>query len=203
MIGQIEQAIIDTIKAASDSGALGYKLVKVASYGGEYSDPDMRRVIRDFPAVSVMFDGARTARQTNGSVKIDARYGVFVAAKNLRSEKEARHGDGSAVGSYKMIEDIILLLANQDLGLEIDALGFEDITLVLAEKADQGLLSVYGLSFKTSFLISTLPSDADIASLDVFAKFHANWDVPVHGNVDTDLPADSTADATDHIEVPQ
>lgn len=200
MIGQIEQAIIDAVKAASDSGALGYKLFKVASYGGEYSDPSVRQVIKDFPAVSVMFDGARESKQTNGSVKMDVRYGVFVAAKNLRSEKEARHGDGANPGSYKMVEDMIALLTNQNFGLEIAELSFEEVSLILVDKADQGLVSVYGISFKTSYTIKTLPSDADIASLDVFNKFHANWDIPPHGNVSTDLPADSTADATDHVE---
>lgn len=200
MIGHIEQAIIDKIQAASTSGALGYKPAKVASYGGEYSDPSVRQVIKDFPAVSVMFDGARSTKQTNGSVKIDVRYGVFVAARNLRSEKEARHGDGTNPGSYKMIEDMILLLTNQNFGLEIAELSFEDVSLVLVDKSDQGLVSVYGISFKTSYSIGTLPSETDIASLGTFQKFHANWDIPPHGNVSTDLPADSTADATDHVE---
>lgn len=200
MIGQIEQAIIDKIQNASDAGVLGYKLVKVASYGGEYSDPSVRQVIKDFPAVSVMFDGARVTKQTNGTIMIDVRYGVFVAAKNLRSEKESRHGDGATPGSYKMVEDMIALLTNQNFGLEIAELSFEEVSLVLVSKADQGLASVYGISFKTSYAISTLPSDADISLLDDFNKFHANWDIPPHGNVSTDLPADSTADATDHVE---
>ena len=39
----------------------------------------------------------------------------------------------------------------------------------------------------------------DPASLNDFATFHVNWDIPVFGNVLTPLPADETADATDHI----
>lgn len=200
MIGQIEQAIIDKITAASQSGALGYKLAKVASYGGEYSEPSVRQVIKDFPAVSVMFDGSRATKQMNGSVRIDVRYGVFVAARNLRSEREARMGGGSTPGSYKLIEDMIALLTNQNFDLEIEALVFEETSLILVDKSDQGLVSVYGLSFKTSYTISTLPSDAEFNALGDFNQFHANWDIPPHGNVSTDLPADDTADATDHVE---
>lgn len=36
-----------------------------------------------------------------------------------------------------------------------------------------------------------------------FRVFHANWDVPPHGNVLMPLPADDTADATDHVIIPE
>ena len=35
-----------------------------------------------------------------------------------------------------------------------------------------------------------------------FRTFHANWDIPPHGNVLAPLPADATADATDHVTIP-
>lgn len=203
MIAQIEQAIIDCIKQASDSGVLGYKLAKVSSYGGEFSDASVKGLLKDFPAALVMFDGASKIKRTTCSVDIEARFGVFAAARSLRSETNARRGDSTAVGSYKIVQDLLVLLSNNNLGLDIKDLDFERIQLVLAEKSDQSLLSVYGLSFKTSYTLKTLPSDEEMASLDKFEVFHANWDVPEHGNVSTVLPADETADATDHVEVPQ
>jgi hypothetical protein len=36
-----------------------------------------------------------------------------------------------------------------------------------------------------------------------FRIFHANWDIPPHGNVLAPLPADDTADATDHVVIPE
>lgn len=206
MIGQIEQAIIDTIKEASDSGKLGYELVKVASYAGEYSDNDARFVVKDFPSALVMFDGMRKLKETGGTVTLELRYGVFLGASNLRSERDARRGDGRVVGSYKMTDDILLLLANNDLGIGIGALSFVESKLILVAKASTGLISVYGLSFTTTVTVSTRPTEEEIESEDsvgVFARYNANWDIPPHGDVSTDLPADETADATDHVEMPQ
>lgn len=199
MIGLIEQAIIDRILDASTGGALPYKLGAVKSYGGEFSDLSTRGVVRLFPAVLVMFDGAKVLRHTTTSLHIEVRFGVFVAAKNLRSEEQARRGDGISPGTYQIMGDVIHLLSNQNLGLDISDLKFEDARLVLSDRSDESLLSVYGLSFNTSFTLSTLP---DSSSLDEFQTFHANWDIPVRGNVSIDLPADSTSDATDHVEIP-
>ncbi len=36
-----------------------------------------------------------------------------------------------------------------------------------------------------------------------FRIFHPNWDIPPHGNVLAPLPADATADATDHVLIPE
>ncbi|TXH32521.1 MAG: hypothetical protein E6Q98_24665 [Rhodospirillaceae bacterium] len=41
--------------------------------------------------------------------------------------------------------------------------------------------------------------DAGDPGLGDFKIFHANWDIPVFGNVLPPLPADDTADATDHV----
>lgn len=49
----------------------------------------------------------------------------------------------------------------------------------------------------THFAALDAPADA----LGNFETFHANWDVPTHGNVEPPLPADATADATDHVKM--
>ena len=41
------------------------------------------------------------------------------------------------------------------------------------------------------------------ANLGDFRTLHANWDIPPHGNVLMPLPADATADATDHVLIPE
>ncbi len=100
MIGIIEQAIIDRIKAVSDSGVLGYKLSTIKSYGGEFSDQNTRGVVRLFPAALVMFDGAKVKRQTNTELGMEVRSGVVVAAKHLRWDASARRGDGGPPGTH-------------------------------------------------------------------------------------------------------
>jgi len=42
----------------------------------------------------------------------------------------------------------------------------------------------------------------DLGEIGDFRTFHANWDIPPHGNVLAPLPADATADATDHVTIP-
>lgn len=56
------------------------------------------------------------------------------------------------------------------------------------------------LTFTGALLIS-IEHDPD--AFDDFSIFHANWDVPPIGNVLRDIPADNTADATDHTFLPQ
>jgi phage gp37-like protein len=200
MIGLIEQGMIDRIKAFNTVLSLGYVLKNVASYAGEFSDNNIRNVIKDFPSVWVMFDGARPTVTTDARVRYEARFAVFVASQNLRGEKQARKGDGVTPGAYQIIGDIIQILAMQNLELDIDPIKPGDIRFILGDRADQRLASIYAIAFTTSFEFQ--PKDA-VDELGEFRIFHPNWDIPNFGNVDTDIPSDDTADATDHVEIPQ
>jgi len=53
-----------------------------------------------------------------------------------------------------------------------------------------------------SLNLTTMHADdlvPDVANLGDFKTFHADWDIPPFGNVLPPLPADATADATDHV----
>lgn len=56
------------------------------------------------------------------------------------------------------------------------------------------------LDWTTAHIESDVPGPGD--DVGDFRTFHANWDVPPHGNVLMPLPADDTADATDHVTIP-
>lgn len=195
IISQIEDGIIGLAQAAQDADALGYKLKKLATYGGEFSD-GVDQIVRNFPAVLVIFAGATRISKTNNRTKFTARFGLICCAKNLRSEEAARSGDSSKVGSYKIALDMVQLLMGQTFGLEIDPLTIEAINPLSNDKSDKQLASIYGVDITTTFEIE---GGVDPAGLDDFETFHANWDIPTHGNVLPPLPADETADATDHI----
>lgn len=195
IIADIENAIIARHKAAQESGVLGYRLKKLDTYGGEFSD-GIDNMVRNFPAALVVFAGASRVSKTNNRVKYAARFGVICCAQNLRSETAARHGEDNKPGSYKIAFDIAQLMMGQTFGLEIDPLVPENINPLFNDKSDKQLASIYTVEFSTTFEIE---GGVDGAGLDDFKTFHANWDIPPHGNVTPPLPADDEAEATDHV----
>ena len=200
MISEIENAIINRILAAQDApgnAGLGYKLKKLATYGGEFGD-GIDRVVLDFPAVLIAFNGAQLQQQARSSFTVKGTFGVICCANSLRNEKAARHGVAGAVGSYQLIMDMVALLAGQKLGLNITPLVASGIRPLINDKAGTKLASVYAIDFETLFSIEPGP---DASSLDDFATFAPAWDIPPHGNVVPPLPA-AEADARDLINLP-
>lgn len=197
IIADIENAIINRITEAQNDGTLGYQLKKVATYGGEFSD-GIDAQVRNFPAVLVIFSGATLITKTKARAKFEAKFALICCAQNLRSEKAARQGDDNKPGSYKIVLDMIGLVAMQNFGLEIDPLVPEGIEALLNDRSNSQLASIYGINMTTSFEIElgSYPSQ-----LDDFATFHSNWDLPPHITPTPTLPADPAADATDHIEL--
>lgn len=57
------------------------------------------------------------------------------------------------------------------------------------------------LEWTTAHIEPDAPDETD--NVGVFRTLHANWDIPPHGNVLAPLPADATADATDHVTIPE
>lgn len=196
MIGAIELAI--KTKIESSAQRLGYRLKKVESYAGEFSD-GLDRHIKDFPAVLIALANAPLEKGYTSLHKFKAQFAIICCANNLRGEKDARHGDGQTVGSYQLAQDMIRILTGQTLGLEIAPLAPKGIRAMINDRADGRMASVYAVDMDTSFTIE-IAEDAE--ALDDFETLHNNWDVTPHGNVELPLPADDTADVTDHITLP-
>lgn len=195
IIADIENGMIARIRAAMDAGVLGYKFKKLDTYGGEFSE-GIEKLVRSFPAALVVFSGATRISKTNNRTIFAARFGVLCCSQNLRSEQSARQGVDGKPGSYKIALDIVQLLMFQKFGLEIAPLTPDAITPLFNDKTEMQLASIYVVEFSTTFEVE---GGVDGASLDDFETFHANWDVPAHGNVEPPLPADAAADATDHV----
>ncbi len=199
MIAEIENAMIAAIKALQDNGTLGYRLAKLDSYGGEFAD-GLERAAVNFPAILIVYGGGPISQVGQSNWKHTCRFMVICAAGNLRNEKASRHGEAGKVGSYQIAQDVVKILGGQAFGLDIAPLYPVAVRPLVNDKAGSQLVSVYGVDFETAFYLGVLPEMEDLGA---FQTFHANWDIPVFGNVDKDIPSDDTADATDHVTLPQ
>ena len=95
---QIEDAVIARIKAASDSGALGYRLADVASYGDEFDDETFFTAVRKFPAVWVTVGGSKPQRKSARVWTMAPVIAVMVGSRSVRGERFTRRG---AVGEVR------------------------------------------------------------------------------------------------------
>lgn len=119
MITVIEEAIMAQILAAK----LPY-LRSLATYGGQL-DGSFSEVIRQLPGVWVFFKGegpGSALNTTRRQWKIPATFMVIVAARNVRNEAAARHGDALQIGTYQMLADLRALLLQQTFSLPIEPL---------------------------------------------------------------------------------
>lgn len=194
MIGALEQAMIDRVKAASDSGALGYKIRVVDSYADQLTPDNIKRAAQNFPAVLFVFLGEpKPQAAPNGGERRRPRFAAFVCQENRRNERSGRRGAEGKVGSYQMAEDVKTLMFNQTLGLDLN----EPIKGgAVRSMSNSEHLSIYAIEFECEF--DWNPNVADVDSLDDFSTFHADWDLPPHGNVSSPLPTDQ-ADASDTV----
>lgn len=195
MIGAIENAIVSRIAAASQSGALGYQLRTVKSYAGDLEPDLLAEVIRQFPAVWVLYAGEAAPREIMADTawRYAPRFSVYVGARNLRNEAASRQGAaGTEIGSYQILEDVRRLLAGHRLGLPIGPLVPGAVRSALQSRD----ISIYGLSVETLFDEDALALPSE--RLGEFLHLHMDWDAPPHGNVAPPLPA-AEADARDDV----
>lgn len=200
MIGTIEQAIIDHIQALNASGALGYKLRQVKTYGGELRDQAARAGIKDVPAVWLAFDRGTFDQHTSGFDRLNARFVLLVGTQNLRNEQAARHGASGDVGAYQIALDMAGILGGFKPGpadSSISSIEPQGIEPVSVEDSRNGRLAVYGIPFTVKFLNARITPGVDVTN--PLRIVHTNWDLPPIGNVGPSLPDDENADATSHV----
>ena len=123
---------------------------RIDTYQGQLTqatlDEIVTRLAVDFPAILVVYLGSRLNEDPTYLYNDAQVWGVFVAARNLRSEKEARRGGAGGIGTYQMIEDVKNILTGNSLGFVIQPLSLKAVDSILIEDG----LSVYGLTFETA-----------------------------------------------------
>lgn len=203
MIGRVENAMLERISAASLAGVVAYTYATLETWPKAFDEYLQEKVIR-YPAAWAAFAGAhKVERVTVGRWRAHCAFGLVVAAQNLRNEAARRlGGSASEPGSYQLATDALQILADQSLGLDIDA--FTAASILAVETPDIPKLrqiSIYAVSFDTAIYFDAAPIAANIAD---FEAFHTNWDPAPFGHVDRDaLPDDAAAVASDNVLLPQ
>lgn len=218
MIGAIENAMIGIPVAAGVNGVLGYKYRTHETYPADWDEYFKEKTNWRAPAIWAVFAGT-TGMTLLGTddILVEAQFGLVVAAESLRNEEASRHGHTAdngklTPGSYQLALDALRLLSGNSLGLDIQALQPKPLRLVRPSALMiERRASLIALQFETSFTLSPLDPNADLAD---FERLHIDWDVPPFGGVDGDLDEDGiqlpapaagpgSGDASDTIELPQ
>lgn len=194
MIGEIENAIIEQLKAASAADVLGYHLAAVESLPVDF-DKRLPEYLTSFPSAWVVTGPIETLQaMARGSARVRHQVTVIGAAKSLRNERYVRHGvtseDGriSEVGSYQIALDAAGLLLGQTLDLEIG--GFEFVSIVPLYVGGEALkasrLGLIALTLTTTYVFdpSAPPSIRGGRDPVDFSWFDARWEPPL--TVDAD-----------------
>lgn len=159
----IEDAIMARLRAASDSGALGYRLAEIASYGGEFDDELFFTQVRRFPAVWVTIGGSKKKTGLGRKTIFTATIAVMVGTRTVRGERATRHGTVTEPGSYQLLDDVRRLLTGQDFGLTIAALRpGADRTLFNVRQGKEAR-SVLAVEFETDYIFTQDDQDAGTA----------------------------------------
>ena len=136
----IETAIIDTLKS-------GLTYLKKAGPLSEFLKLKADTLVTVAPAIFVSY---QAGNYSAGSMNVDIFdremvFAVIIVTRNPVSQERLLHGDGSKVGVYDILEDVVATLKGQSLGLDIHPLQ------PLVEEALEGSLTtvVYGITFRT------------------------------------------------------
>lgn len=187
LYAQIEDGIIALIQAASASNSLGYRLTQVGSYGGEFDDESFFTQFRKFPAVWVTVGGSKPRRISARKWELSPTIAVMVGTRNVRGERQTRHGTVNEPGSYQLLQDVRLLLAGQTLGLPIEALSIGPDRTLFNTRQGAEARSVLAAEFFTRFVFTAPENTAGIPDLTR---------IGLHYYL---KPGDDTEDANDEI----
>lgn len=154
LIAQLEDAMIAALKVKLPTG--GYKPL-VTTYAGEL-DGEWSEAVRQLPAVWLFCEGGGDPKPYGTSKEkwlIPLTWSVIVATRNLRGERDARHGvqvgGHFEVGSYQLLTDVRRVLMNRDFGLAVQHLKPGRLRSLGISGGQRGL-SVYAQQFHSAYI---------------------------------------------------
>ena len=175
-IDEITNAILTRIKDAVKRKILGYSLPLVAPYGGEIDDDALRHVLKTrTPAVWVTFHGENDPGRIGGRRDNAAYFDIVICVRNAAGEKSSYLGSKTAVGANQIITDIKGLLSDQNLGLKIEPLEFQETQPVYKGHNAGYYTTIYYMRFKTRYQQPTAQKTYE--DLDEFLRLNSTWTV--------------------------
>ncbi len=95
---------------------------------------------------------------TDETTRQHVELSIWVAFRNIKSDKDRRHG------AFPVVEAIAQILLKQTLGLEIKKIKYRGFTDVTAPEERAAAMAIYQVDFKTSYTVSKL-DDPDTQEL--------------------------------------
>lgn len=183
MFADIETSILRRLElaASAENKILGYSWGTCETYPENWQDYlENNLALLRAPAVWVTFGGMTKISASTRGVDVRATYGVIVAAKNYRNQRNARFGGASPdeIGSYQLVNDVIGLLNGNNLGLdisdlEVQAVNFTNQNSAMAKTG----MSFLAVTLTTEFTLG-FESDFEADDLGDFATFNVDWALP-------------------------
>lgn len=194
----IENALIARIATV-----LGNKVKTVESLPGDWDDDMLKRLLRQVPGVFVAFAGGGAKSVGANSPDIDAQWIVYVATGHASGEAARRRGDALQVGAYELIQLVVPALHLHTIAGE-GTLMLARVENLYTGMVDRQGVAIYAMTFQMPMPISM---DLDLAVLDDFETFDAQYDIAPHTLaehqkwLDGDY-ATSNPDAQDTVTLP-
>lgn len=199
-LGTVENAFVATLKRELAKDLSGYSVKTIDSYGGEFDDVDVAKVLNQLPAILVNFAGYDAPVYVGADAEVTLHYLILACAPSLRNEKDGRQGSGAdRPGAFQLLDDAAFVLDGSDLGLN-DLNPPIKVQRPVAIGACRQIRN--GLVQKSRLAVYALETTITVVGrrrkggepLGDFRTFHVDWDIPPFAGPAAILPADPPRD---------
>lgn len=136
----------------------------------------LKQLIPSAPAVYFAFMGGKGSQL--GEAYIDGRFTAYIITRHVGNDEARRRGDSTTIGAYDIIRRLIPQL--HDSGIkEVGRLEVKNIQNLFSIQLEESFkAALYAITFE----VPNMPFvyEADMASLDDFITFDAQYDIPEH-----------------------
>lgn len=147
---------------------------EIKTYGGEFDD-DTLAFVKTFPAIWVTFVGSGSPKKTSHNKTVyPLTFAVLVGSRSVRNEEAGRHGAGSNIGTFEMLNRVQNLMIGNDLS-QVDVVGLAELELgktktIFNTATRSQSLSVLAQEFTTAYTITASDRDRTEAETETYIE---------------------------------